>query len=258
VGCALAAAEGQLRLAELPTGGWGWNEALDADCDSTAHAVLFLHCCGGVERRSVEALRGFQAPTGAFLTYRDAPAGHSWGRVHHDVHPAAVRALAQVDGADDPAVTAGLDVVTTGLALEPPWPAFWWRVTSYGAHVALRCLQDLGRLDLLDGSGRRRLLEAAGRSTPDPLETAVACSIALALGDPGAHRLLARLVAAQQPDGSWAARPALRVVAPDVHRPWEPGREPAAGPLYPEVRRVLTTAVALDALARVHRRARRT
>jgi hypothetical protein len=254
----LSAAVGQLHLAQLPGGGWGWNEALDADCDSTAHAVLLLHRCGGVERRSVETLRNFQAPTGAFLTYRDAPAGHSWGQVHQDVHPAAVRALAQVDGVDDPAVTAGLAVVGTGSALQPPWPAFWWRVTSYGAHVALRCLEDVGRLDLLDGGGRRSLLEIVGRSTPDPLETALACSIALALGHPVADRLLARLVAGQQPDGSWAARPALRVVAPDVHRPWEPGSMATAGPLHPEVRRVFTTAVALDALARAQRRARRT
>ncbi|MGW4381417.1 hypothetical protein [Kitasatospora sp. NPDC004531] len=237
-----------LRSVELP-GGWAWNEALDPDCDSTAHAVLFLHAHGGgVAPATLAALTGFQSPTGEFLTYRDAPPGHSWGRVHHDVHPAAVRALAAVRGPADSSVAAGLATMTAGLELNPPWPAFWWRTTVYGAYVTLLCLADLDLLTRLPPAARERV--AAHLRTSDPLETALGCSVAALLGLDSRPRFAARLLRTQRADGSWQSTPALRVVAAGCAEPWRPELAAAAGPVYAETRRIFSTAMALTALLR--------
>jgi hypothetical protein len=235
-----------LRTAELPHG-WGWNEALEPDCDSTAHAVLFLrHAEGDVPSRSIAALMNFQAPSGAFLTYRGAPVGHSWGLVHHDVHPAAVRALGAVRGRDDSAVRAGLPTVWDGLRHDPPWPAFWWTKTIYGAYVAVTCLSEVGRLDLVPAADRWRLL--ALLKAADPLETALGCSIACLLEGRPPGPFVDRLISTQHGDGSWDAAPSLRVVDPGCAEPWRPELTATAGTVYPESRRIFTTAMAITAL----------
>jgi hypothetical protein len=243
---ALRRAAAYLHTAELPHG-WGWNEALDPDCDSTAHAVLFLrHADGDVPPGSISALMDFQGPSGAFHTYHGAPAGHSWGLVHHDVHPAALRALGAVRGRDDPAVRAGLPTVCDGLRHDPPWPAFWWTKTVYGAYVTVTCLSEVGRLDLVSAADRRRVL--ALLRVADPLETALGCSIACLLDGRRPGPFVDRLVSTQHDDGSWDAAPSLRVVDPACTEPWRPELTTAAGTVYPESRRIFTTAMAMTAL----------
>ena len=238
--------------AELPEGGWGYNEALPADCDSTAQCVNFLHALGRpVSPRAVDCLRSLQRPPGAFLTYVGAPAGHAWGTVHHDVNPVAVRALAAVAGIEDPAVAAGLKVMLGGLSFWPVWPAFWWKTQSYGAYANLLCLSQIGRLAEVPATRRGEIigLLAAG----DALEAALGGIVSLLLGEEGAapfHQTAWRhLVKSQNGDGSWPATRSLRVVNCDCPAPWEQPDERLAGPSYCDRRRIFTTALALRCLS---------
>jgi hypothetical protein len=247
---ALQAAADYLQRAEHPQGGWGYNEALPPDCDSTAHALYFLIRAGrAVEARSLQALRRFQRPDGVFLTYVEAPPGHSWGTIHHDVHGAGVRALALAAGKEDPGAQSGLAIIVRGLQQRPIWPAFWWTATSYGAFVNLSCLAALDQLALVSPEERLLLVRAAQMRTD--LELALATLLPALLGGPESDRSsrLGRLVARQGEHGGWTGARSLRVVAKDCVDPWNEERAAVAGPVYHEHRALFTTALALRALA---------
>lgn len=245
----LAGAARALARAERPDGGWAWNEALPPDCDSTAHALYFLRKRGVTCHPSSAArLRAFQDASGAFLTYESAPAGHSWGTPHHDVHGAGVRAVALLDGADAPAVTAGVRRMMATLDQRPIWPAFWWTATMYGAYVALSCLSELGRVGDIPPEAREELDRQL--SGDNDLELALSIMVRQMLGrDREAQAGVALLAKRQGPDGSWQGSRALRVVLPGYHRPWLHGSSVKAGPLYQDQRGVFATAMAMRALA---------
>ena len=244
----LAAATRALVRAERADGGWAWNEALPPDCDSTAHALYFLAKRGvNCRASSAACLRQFQDASGAFLTYAGAPAGHSWGTPHHDVHPAAVRAVALLDGVDAPAVSSGVRLMMAALDQRPIWPAFWWTATMYGSYVALSCLSALGRIGDISRERRDELDRQLSAETD--LELALSLMVRQMLGDgPGPRADITQLAKRQTQDGSWQGSRALRVVLPGRHRPWLHGSSVEAGPLYQDHRGVFATAMAMRAL----------
>jgi len=245
-----------IEQSELQEGGWGWNEALPADCDSTAHCVLFLSDVGRETRPgTLAALLAFQAADGGFRTYQNAPPGHSWGLLHHDVHPAAVRAVAAARTPQDDAVTRGLPIIQDGLADEPIWPAFWWTTTAYGPWANLLCLADLGMLDMVTVEHRSWIRRSI--VLDQPLDAALACTIAGLLHDRALERSAAEfLIDSQLCSGGWPGSRALRVVEAACMAPWLEASEDVAGLVYREHRGILTTAFGLAALVTIVNRGR--
>lgn len=252
LGAALARAADYLERAELPEGGHGYNEALPPDCDTTAHAIWFLARLGrAVSAKSREQLLAFRNDAGGFLTYVGSPPGHSWGTLHHDVHPAGVRALAAIQG--DPAVVArGTELILEAARTEPIWPAFWWTVREYGIYVNLACLEELGELGRLPSDVRERIW--ARQTTSDPLRSALTLLIGdilkVAPEQPTLAAALERLLRGQLADGGWTGSHALQVVNDDCPAPWEASDPATCGPIYIERKRLFTTALAMRALAR--------
>lgn len=245
---ALTRAAGYLERSQLPEGGWGYNEALPADCDSTAYAIIFLHSMGArLEDRSVAALLAFQREDGAFLTYTGAPPGHSWGAVHYDVHGPAVRALGRVLGRDQGSVVRGLRYIVRGLDQQRVWPAFWWKPQVYSVYQNLLCVHELGAFACIPEAKHEVLLSTF--STVTPLCTALSGLAACLLRQGAIARdFMSSLLKTQLRDGSWPSFKALRVTDADCFEPWSGAPEAIAGPLYRDTRRIFTTALGLKLL----------
>jgi|GEM_PF-3064306 len=250
---ALRAAADYLERARQPDGGYGYNESLPPDCDSTAHALWFLlRMSRALPPQSQTQLEAFRDARGAFLTYIGSPPGHSWGLLHHDVHPAGVRAMGLISGVDSPAVVQGIELMLASCNTDPVWPAFWWTTRAYGAYVNLACLEELGQLGRLPTAARSRLWH---RLEPtDPLR----CALTILIGDilkvsptePLMAKALDQLLGSQLSDGGWMGSRSLQVVNDDCGEPWKVARPEDAGPIYPERKRLLTAALAARALAR--------
>ena len=247
---ALVRAVRYLERSQLPEGGWGYNEALPADCDSTAYAMIFLHSMGTrLENRPLAALRAFQREDGAFLTYTGAPPGHSWGAVHYDVHGPAVRALGRVLGRDHESAAKGLRYSVRGLDQQRVWPAFWWQPQVYSVYQNLLCLEELGALASISEAKCEVFLPTFSNATP--LCTALSGLAAYFLRqEKMARDSLSSLLKTQLPDGSWPSSKALRVTDANCLEPWSVAPNATAGPLYRDTRRIFTTALALKLLQR--------
>src|SRR6266404_5070315 len=65
---------------EFPGGGWGYNESVGIDADSTAYAILFLASEGfSIPHGSYDRLKSFQRQDGGFSTFQPSDDVGSWG-----------------------------------------------------------------------------------------------------------------------------------------------------------------------------------
>lgn len=229
---------------EFEGGGWGYNDAVSVDADTTANAILFLaQERVPVAARNYERLLELQQTDGGFSTYAaDAGLG-SWGESHPDVTPVAAQALLTRDGRDDPDVRRAVDYLVerrTGAGL---WNSFWWRSPLYATRASLAFFAAIrAPVDL--GPTRRSLERLEGGSA---FERALLLdSLRLTGARALAPGLLEALLTEQLPDGSWAGAPVLRITDRDCATPWERDH---AGPLYADTERLFTSATVLSALS---------
>jgi hypothetical protein len=254
VGCQLADLAPQSRASdwldehELSGGGWGYDELVGCDADSTAHAVILLRRTGrAVDDRSRRRLESFQQSDGGFSTYgRDDGLG-SWCVSHPDVTPVAGYALLLVCSRAARAVRRAVESVTRRRNGDGLWDSFWWSTPLYATRASLAFLA-AARVPLID--------PAATRMSLLQLETGSAFERALLLdclglvgGCPSdAHDdLVAALLTEQLPDGSWPSAPSLRVPERTCTTPWD---EPGTEPLYADAERLFTSATVVGALSR--------
>ncbi|MEP6506544.1 MAG: prenyltransferase/squalene oxidase repeat-containing protein [Betaproteobacteria bacterium] len=232
--------------------GWGYNDTVGADADSTAFALRLIVRAGlPVAARHVDRLLSFQRGDGGFSTYgRDEGMG-TWGRCQADVSAACGIALLALGARVVPAARRRcLSFVATQRQPDGLWPSFWWRSPWYATHAALTLMTAAGvALAPLDSSCFR------GDDKPDnPFEWALAleCSLlAAACLNRAAAALLSALLTVQQADGSWPSAPVLRLARRDCATPWAVAD---GGPLFADPQRLFTTATvlrALDAAARL-------
>jgi hypothetical protein len=228
-------------------GGWGYNESVGADADSSAFALRLLARTGlPIAAEHVDRLLSFQCGDGGFSTYGSDAGFGAWGQSHADVSAACGMALAM------PGSTAAraplqrcLAYVATRRGPDGLWPSFWWRSPWYATHAALSLLKAAGVLP--------RPLEAScirGDDKPlNPFEWALALECSL-LATPRlvvqARTMLAALLAVQQADGGWPSAPVLRLARRDCAVPWAVAD---GGPLFADTQRLFTTATVLRALA---------
>jgi hypothetical protein len=231
--------------------GWGYNEEVDSDADSTSLAILFLASDGRmVQDSSYACLESFQCEDGGFATFRGRPGLGSWAVSHPDVTPSAVLALTTKDGARSQAVNRGLQFVLDRRTSAGIWKSFWWTTFLYSTEKSLSLFEAV-RLDIDLQVTRKTLLHTRPQH---PFESALLLSSLLWLPDIAKDQdvwpLVDQLICEQGADGSWSSGPMLRVTRRDCMEPWKPG-DP--DPLFCDQNRLFTTATVMDAFSNLYK-----
>ena len=247
-GPALRAGARWLLEHEREGGGWGYDDRVGCDGDSTALAVLFLALVGiPVADATRVRLLGFEQPGGGFSTYGADEGLGSWGGAHPDVSPAAAQALLKLSAAPDPAVERTVQYVLSERTPNGLWNSFWWSSPLYATRSSLSLLRDVGAtVDLQATHAALSRLAPANAFERGLLLESLHLAAGARDGDL-VDRLARQLVAGQLDDGSWASAPVLRITRRDCSAPWECAD---AGPLYADTDRLFTSATVLSALAR--------
>ncbi|MVN86451.1 hypothetical protein GO986_06700 [Deinococcus sp. HMF7620] len=221
---------------EHPRGGWGYNAAVSADADSTAHALSLLARLGQpIPAGALAILRAHEVDGEGFRTYLWPNPAHAWTRPSPDVTAAALRALHDLGDLS----TAGLHGAWTVMLApqqtsEGLWTGFWWTGPAYPTGLTL---------EVWAASGRPTRPEPPTLSqTGHAFDLAWQLRAQQALGQPQAAATTAQLLSRQADDGAWPGAPILRV--PPAH-PASVGFTLTAR----DDRRVFTTASVLRALA---------
>ena len=235
----------------FPDCGWGYNELVDSDADSTALAILFLASAGRtVPDSSYSCLEQFQCEDGGFATFRGRPNLGSWATSHPDVTPSAVLALTTKCSTTSPSVNRGLQFVLNQRTSAGIWKSFWWTTFLYSTERSLSLFEAV-RLDIDLRVTRKTLLRTRPQT---PFESALLLSSLLWLPDIAKDQdvwpLVDQLIEDQAPDGSWSSPPMLRVTRRDCLEPWKPGD---TDPLFRDQNRLFTTATAMNAFSNLHK-----
>ncbi len=267
VGCKLTSLSGSLRerasvstdlgsqwLKErmFPDGGWGYNEEVGSDADSTSLAIQFLSSEGrSIPQGCYARLQSFQCADGGFSTYRDQPDLGSWAVSHADVTPSAVLAMMTKGDPDSETVDRGLQFVLNHRTSAGIWQSFWWNSFLYSTERSLSLLHAMGmNIDL------RVTQETLLHTRPQhPFDSALLVSSLLWLpGNPQDQELadlVDELIQNQKSDGSWESGPMLRVTRRDCFETWKLG-DPDK--LFRDQNHLFTTATVIDALSKVYTR----
>jgi squalene cyclase len=252
---ALARSARWLRERQFSDGGWGYNEAVGSDADSTSFSILLLDAAlGGAPANAVDHLLGYQQPNGGFATYRADRAAGSWTAPHADVTPIALLALLPHLGVRDSRIRRGIARVLREQSTDGAWHSFWWSSRSYATHASLTLLRAVG-------CRSRRPVELSHVEPDNAFETALllACELdaVTAAGTTSENRIsrrierrVDRLIGMQRSDGSWTTVPMLRITRRDCFEPWAAANP---GPLFADPHRLFTTATVLDALLQARR-----
>jgi squalene cyclase len=226
--------------------GWGYNEIVDSDADSTSYAILFLASAGQpVSDESYNVLQNLQRADGGFATYLPIGESNSWNVSHPDVTPIALLALLTHPTPDRNVIQRGTECVLrqkTSLGL---WNSFWWGSCLYGTEASLSLLNAVGIETTLSAT-------LTQIKPTNAFEMALLTSSLLYASCDGSHVMMCdlvnELITQQQADGSWTTAPILRVTQRNCYEPWGSG-DP--GQLYEESARLFTTATVLHALTKV-------
>ena len=220
-----AAAAGWLTTREFSEGGWGYNDRVGADGDSTAHALLFL----AAERLRVpssayELLLALQLGDGGFATYPSDGGLGSWGASHPDVSAVAAQAMLCVSrgagGAAPTFVRAREAARATERALgyierrrkaDGTWDSFWWCSPLYATAAALSLVRSAGRV--LSVAPTRTALARMDAGNAFERALLLDCHLQIGVGtdERRVRELAEELVSEQLPDGSWPSAPILRL-----------------------------------------------
>lgn len=224
--------------------GWGYNEAIETDADSTAYCTLLLLRERLEASAGIAALMSFARDDGGFGTFRRTDPNDAWGLSHSDVLPTVLRALRRTE------FDRGAMQILASREDGGSWRSYWWESDLYATEANLRLLSEAGMYEecqvsldwLLDRSisqiafEQALCLRAMATLRLDPKQNVVR------------EQLIQSLLESQCDDGSWRGSAALRVTNPSCPRPWEAPE--ASGRLYLD-RGILTTATVVSALAQV-------
>ena len=252
VGCQLANLARQSRAAdwlaehELSGGGWGYDESVGCDADSSAYAVILLRRSGiTVDDRSRRRLASFQQSDGGFSTYGRNDGLGSWSVSHPDVTPVAGYALLLVCGRAARAVARAVEFVMRHRNGDGLWDSFWWSTPLYATRASLAFLAAAGVPSIDLAATCTSLLQLEAQSA---FERALLLDCLRLVGggtSDGHDELLAALLTEQLPDGSWPSAPSLRIPDRTCRAPWD---EPGTELLYADSDRLFTSATVVGAL----------
>ena len=243
---------------EFAGGGWGYNDSVGPDADSTAYALLFLSSEPvAVPPAGFARLLELQRPDGGFSTYPHDEGLGSWGVSHPDVTAVAARAMLSIPPG------AALALLGTGIAHDPTlgisqalryivrhrnpevtWDSFWWSSPLVATAAALSLLRATGpALDAVLTSSALSRIHAENAFDGALL---LDCHLLTDAGSRRTAQLVEALISEQLPDGSWPSVPILRLTNRDC---FDPARHDDPGPLFADPERLFTSATVFGALS---------
>lgn len=276
---ALTSAGKWLSARQRDDGGWGYSDLVPSDADSTSHVRAALSLIPGT-------LPGVLAQADSFLALHEDAAG----RLHTYADEAGIRAYTGVDDAISFAGWTSAHPCVTAYAAStlPPdrrrrlvealrhwqredgsWPAYWWSDRTSATRWAAEAITgSSGKASAADRPvlasaeawlrhrGQELMDQPSGSldGTAYPLAHVLAGLITLQSERASIDQIAAHLRMQQCDDGSWPSSARLRIPPPDVVDPealtqWS--RESGGGAsINSDLRRIVTTATALGALAR--------
>jgi squalene cyclase len=260
-------------------GGWGYNEAVPSDADSTAWVLLFLTHLGrrgaACDRAASCLISHQRAESGGIATYFDADPIRGfmgmrrwvpfwgWCSPHTEVTAVAARALA----ASAPARCAtqgraAWDFVRSRQRADGSWSSYWWTSPHYTTLQAVQLALSIGNHNAVsravDWAIRTQDDDGGWGAAHGPRSFATALSLSILLHANAAAgaitRGVQRLVALQQADGGWPSHPIMRIPLPADRDPNGEGRwrlvRFSGGLIIADQHRTFTSAACLAALAR--------
>jgi squalene-hopene/tetraprenyl-beta-curcumene cyclase len=235
-------------------GGWGYNETVPTDADSTACVLLFLARMGRgsstYSRADACLVRHQRQENGGIATYREpGPIRrfmgigrwmrfHGWCSPHVEVTAMAGRALGAIRPSHyRPEADAAWQYVRSRQRPDGSWGAYWWTSPHYATFQAVELAISLGERDPVDRAAEwvlRSQADDGGWSAPgaeiSAFATALSLSVLLRAGASRCRieRAVSRLIALQDDDGGWPQHPIMRIplpgdTDPDRRRRFMPG-----------------------------------
>lgn len=219
-------------------GGWGYNELVPSDSDSTANAIVLLQGEKSFteERRiqAVDCIRSHQCPNGGISTYTQENihkmgySGDGWASPHVCATALAARFLAGFEQ------QKARGFLMRHRQQDGSFPSYWWASDLYST---LETVKLTGCFD------QKTLNFFRTQESKDCFELALKIQ-GLSLMGQDAHALIGDLLALQSGDGSWPDSAILKIPRPDVR----PGFVASDVEVARDKTRLLTTSNALLAL----------
>ena len=260
-------------------GGWGYNEQVPHDADSTACALLLLtqvNCPEEARQRAVSCVLSHQLPdSGGFATYRKPDPIRKfmgvgawmrfdgWCQPLTEVTALAGRALAKSGiGSGSAPLQAAWQFVRARQRPDGSWASYWWPSPHYATLQAVELALLVGADQYAQIAGdwalRSQTTEGAWQMPGEP-HSAFATALCLSIlvkgqADPRSIvRAAQHLAGMQDVDGGWPSHPILRIplprrMDPEKPRPW-PFRNRGAGIVVRDQHRTFTSAACITALA---------
>jgi squalene-hopene/tetraprenyl-beta-curcumene cyclase len=275
---ALERAADTLVETQHPDGGWGYNENVPTDADSTAWVLRLLTRLGrdGACRRAARCLIHHQSSrNGGVATYSEADPIRrftgvtrwvpfwGWCAPQTEVTAAVALALASAEHGASPAqVRDAWRFVQSRQRRDGSWSSYWWTSSHYATLQAVELASAVGDVSAVHRAALWTIVhqrDSGGWHLTGDADSAFASALAVSIllrADADAERVqrgLLRLLELQKADGSWATQPTLRIPLPpdrdpNGEGPWRPVRF-GPGIDVPDQHRTFTTAACVAALA---------
>ena len=263
-------------------GGWGYNENVPTDADSTAWVLRFLIRLGRTGdacQRAASCLISHQrSRNGGVATYLESHRIRrfmglgrwvpfwGWCAPHTEVTAAAGQALMAAACDDSPKrAQAAWRFVRSRQRADGCWSSYWWTSPHFTTLQAVEFALAAGDLTavrraaqwMIVNQGDSGGLKFAG-SADSAFASALAVSILVRGNADGDHvdRAVMRLLELQQADGGWLSHPIMQIPLPSDRNPnregpWRPVRF-GHGVVVPDQHRAFTSATCVAALALAH------
>lgn len=240
---AVRAALNALHALQKPTG-WGYNRHTASDADSTAWTCRVLDALQAPHHTPLTSiLQQFIQSNGCTETFLGKERFGSWCGHHADVQPMIGMALVKVYAITPDQELAVFIRQLRGQCIlsasQELWPSFWWTTDAYAIACNLEFLQTSGGIPAtIRSSAANWLLQAPAALSA--FETAQLLMIALLTGSP-VDNYFDQLLCTQLDDGSWPSSEVLLVPSQFNH-------PTVSSPAYSDIRRLMSTAMALISL----------
>ncbi len=218
-------------------GGWGYNDSVPSDADSTANVLLFLKQSGLIDEEkyshAIKFLKLHQHENGGISTYTQENLqamgyrGEGWSMPH-----VCVTALvAEVFEGDEK--EKALHFLQSQRQFDGSFPAYWWASDVYATYQAMKIIgadsqvieyfKSIGYENIFDLSIKIQALASLGLDT---------------------ETLVNELLKKQQEDGGWSSSPILKIPRPEI----KPGEVTTNVEIANDKNRLFSTVNALLAL----------